>query len=716
MIKKLTKILLLILLVIGVTSATLFFIFKNEGARIWVLKKSLPIIYKKSGYEITVLNPISENLTNWQFEEIIVKENNQRLIKVHNLTVEFDLKKLLNSHQIVITNLTAKHIELSSSQLAQQMGQSNDAKLRQFKPIALEIKSFQIDVLQIQNPIFTNSQKYFLAGNIAFLTKQFPLVFNLKAKNLDGDDIATEISTYQIDDTNLKISGILTHKNGAVKLDGVMQKEHLDITVEINKLPIQLISDWFRYDIAGSVASNLRISGTYLNPKIEGDFILPIIYQKLPLKIIGSGRYQDQEIALKIDSELNLKNLNIFLQAGEQKISGTIKSKLTIAGNITKPQISGKIIINNTNYQNWKIGLAINNVQSIIYLKNNQINIGKFSGDDGKTGKISLNGKVNLDQELVDLNLKLKKVQIINRSDINGKASGDLTLKGNFKNLSLYGNADVRPLSLILDRLSSNHINTLKITEAGRNQTQITDNFIPNINLNINLKSDKQAYLIGKGLNAELKGKIRIYGNIKNPKYSGNFQTISGRYDLLGKKFILQNGKVEFQDDYFQFIIPATYSSKDLEINAKIYGDSKDFKLDLSSTPSMSTNNIVSNILFGKSSLSINPLQAIRLAKAMNDIKNPGQSSFDPVNSAKNLLKVDNLEFNSEETEARETVSVGVGKYVTENVYIEFEKNNDPNQTLKGNVEIEVTPHLNLKSSGDSQNMGSVGVGWKKDY
>jgi autotransporter translocation and assembly factor TamB len=717
MIKKLTKILLFILVLLEIATVALFFVFKNEDVRIWVLEKSLPVIYKKSGYEITISNPASKSLSDWQFGEIIVKKDNHQLIEIKNLATQFNLKKLLTDHQFIINSLNIDYVEFDSSSFAQQRKVSAKTSSNQSKPpLAFQIKSFQIDVLQIKISTPSNNQKYFLAGDVAFFIKEFPLVFNLKAKNLDGIDVATEISTRAIDDDNLQINGTLTHKNGVINLDGTIQKERLDATIKINKFPIGLIAGWFGYNISGDIFSSLKISGAYLNPKIEGAFVLPIIYKKLPLKITGSGKYQNHQMAFDIESELNLKGLNIFLQNDKQKISGLVTAQLAIIGSTSQPKFSGKVTIKNAAYQNWQIGLAINNLQSIISLKGNQINIDKFSGNDKKTGKISLTGKIDLDQKLVDLNLQLEKAQIINRSDINGKASGILTLEGNFENLELYGNVVVRPLSLILDRLSTNQINTLEITEANKKQDLAVDNFMPNINLKINLKSDKQAYLIGKGLNAELKGEVKIYGDIKNPQYGGSFETIGGRYDLLGKKFILQDGKVEFQGDYFQFMIPAIYSGKDLEITAKIYGDSRDFKLDLSSIPAMSTNDIISNILFGKSSLSINPIQAIRIAKAMNDIKNPNQSSFDPIDSTRNFLKVDNLEFDSEETEAGKTVSVGVGKYVSEKVYIEFQKSNDPNQALKGNVEVEITPSLNLKSSSDSQNSGSVEVEWKRDY
>ncbi len=717
MIKKLTKILLFILILLEIATVALFFVFKNEDVRIWVLEKSLPVIYKKSGYEITISNPASKSLSDWQFGEIIVKKDNHQLIEIKNLATQFNLKKLLTDHQFIINSLNIGYIEFDSSSFAQQRKVLAKTSSKQSKPpLAFQIKSFQIDVLQIKSSTLRNNQKYFLAGNLAFFTKEFPLAFNLKAKSLDGIDVAAEISTRAIDNDNLQINGVLTHKNGIINLDGKIQKEQLATTIKINKFPIELIANWFGYDIVGNISSSLKISGAYLNPKIEGAFVLPIIYKKLPLQITGSGKYQNQQMVFEVESGLNLKDLNIFLQTNEQKISGLASAHLTIIGDTSHPKISGKVTIKNATYQNWQIGLAINNLQSALSLQDNQINIDEFSGSDGVAGKISLAGKIDLDQKLVNLGLKLEKTQIINRSDINGKASGKLTLKGNFETLNLDGDVAVRPLSLILNWFSSNQINTLETTDANKKQDLATDNFMPNINLNINLKLDRQGYLIGKGLNAELKGEVKIHGDIKNPQYGGNFQTIGGRYDLLGKKFILQAGKVEFQGDYFQFIIPAIYSSKDLEITAKIYGDSKDFKLDLTSVPSMPPNDIISNILFGKSSLSINPIQAIRLAKAMNDIKNPNQSSFDPIDSTRNFLKVDNLEFDSEETEAGKTLSVGVGKYVSEKVYVEFKKSNDPNQALQGNVEIEITPSLNLKSSSDSQNSGSVGVEWKRDY
>lgn len=719
MIKKIAKTLIIIFFTLAMVSLIVLLMLKNDYLRVWVLEKSLPIISQKSGYEITVIKPESKDLENWRFAEIIVKKNNQQLLKIKNLAIEYNFKQLLYS-KIVVNSLTAKQVVVNSTNFNNtgELSANTNIEHKKSNPIPFAIQFFQIDILQIQNSIFTNQQKYFLAGNIAFLTKQFPLVFNLTAKSLSGIPVVAKITSKSIDDDNLKISGILTHKNGTIKLDGVLQKEKLDVAVQINKLPIELIAGWFGYDIKGDISSNLKVYNNYLNPIIEGDFNLPIIYQKLPVEITGSGKYQDKNITVNLGSQINLKYINKLLRADEHKISGIIKAQINIAGAISQPQISGKVRIDNGYYKNWQTGFVINNLWSEIDLQNGDIKITKFSSNDGLDGKMVLLGEVNLNSKLVDLTLKLERAKIINRPDINGKASGNLTLKGDFKNLNLAGDINIRPLTLILDKFSSNQINTLDITEANHNKEQdrIDNNSLPQIGLNINLKSDKQAYLIGKGLGAELQGKIRIYGNINHPQYGGNFQTISGRYNLLGKKFVLQTGTVEFQGDYFQFIIPAVYNGKNLEITAKIYGDSKDFKLDLSSNPTMSVNDIVSNILFGKSSLSINPLQAIRLAKAMNDIANPTQSSFDPVEATKNILKVDNLTFDSKETDAGKAVNVGVGKYVTENLYIEFEKSTDPNQLLQSNIQLGITPNLSINSSGNSENMQNIGIEWRKDY
>jgi translocation and assembly module TamB len=131
----------------------------------------------------------------------------------------------------------------------------------------------------------------------------------------------------------------------------------------------------------------------------------------------------------------------------------------------------------------------------------------------------------------------------------------------------------------------------------------------------------------------------------------------------------------------------------------------------------MPQDEVIAMLLFGKSPQDITPIQAIMLANSINKLRKGGKSLFDPVEATRNLIGVDTISIDSEETDNGQGVTVGVGKYIHEKVYIEVERGNNPAKPWKGNVEVEILPNVNIESStGGDSGLGGIEVKWKHDY
>jgi translocation and assembly module TamB len=77
------------------------------------------------------------------------------------------------------------------------------------------------------------------------------------------------------------------------------------------------------------------------------------------------------------------------------------------------------------------------------------------------------------------------------------------------------------------------------------------------------------------------------------------------------------------------------------------------------------------------------------------------------------LLSLDELEVRQEEEGAG--TRIGVGKYVSEDVFIKVEKNlaSDESRVM---VEVELTPSLNLESDVGTDSRRGMGLKWEHDY
>ena len=82
------------------------------------------------------------------------------------------------------------------------------------------------------------------------------------------------------------------------------------------------------------------------------------------------------------------------------------------------------------------------------------------------------------------------------------------------------------------------------------------------------------------------------------------------------------------------------------------------------------------------------------------------------------MLGIDTLSIESAATEDGQSgVIVGIGKYLNERVHLDLERTPNPSQPWKGNLEIELTPSINLECSiGGRTGIGGTKLKRKRDY
>lgn len=92
--------------------------------------------------------------------------------------------------------------------------------------------------------------------------------------------------------------------------------------------------------------------------------------------------------------------------------------------------------------------------------------------------------------------------------------------------------------------------------------------------------------------------------------------------------------------------------------------------------------------------------------------KGGGGSGFDPLGQLRAATGLDDI---SVETDESGQTNVGVGKYLTDKVYLEVEKGK---AASSGNatIQIEVTPQVNIQSKIGQESQTGGGIFWKRDY
>lgn len=150
--------------------------------------------------------------------------------------------------------------------------------------------------------------------------------------------------------------------------------------------------------------------------------------------------------------------------------------------------------------------------------------------------------------------------------------------------------------------------------EKGGEQTSIANKYLPKVmkqnqkdifKLNVAVNTASPLLINNSMIDLGLVGETIVRGNIFDPRLSGRFTSVPGIGKLYFKnnEFIISKGDIKFLDSnsYKNPEIDVTADSiiNEYKVKLRVYGSVEDYKLDLSSEPSLSDNDILSLIAFG---------------------------------------------------------------------------------------------------------------------
>lgn len=493
-------------------------------------------------------------------------------------------------------------------------------------------------------------------------------------------------------------------------------------------------------DIATS-AETISLASTFTRDDHQpGELTLKIPtqpYIDYALRGKSSVEYQDLPLQASLKGSLNLQTVSFLLNPDLHRLTGELNTDINMSGTLARPKIEGTLRAYEARYENPITGTLIEHINCFISTEKITLTIetcqATDGGSDDNSGKYALIGTVQLpfDQSFghVALTVQTQGAYILRRPDIESEATGEITLSGDFTSLLASGNLEVAPFTAVFDANLSSGIPSIKVEEVQTQQDLygLNDkkkpassriNAMPELKFDLVITANNQAFLRGHGIEAELQGQIDIHGDSKKPVYEGEFKTVRGIFNLFNKKFELEQGQVNFANNAISLTITGAYEKNGQRIQADLTGTNDNMTLNFSAIPDIPEDEILAFIIFGKPLQQITPFEAIQLASAVQTLRSGGSGFFDPIGRARDLLGVDTLSIESAATEdGQNGVNVGIGKYLNERVYLELERTPNPSQPWKGNLEIELTPSINLESStGGQTGIEGAELKWKRDY
>ena len=204
---------------------------------------------------------------------------------------------------------------------------------------------------------------------------------------------------------------------------------------------------------------------------------------------------------------------------------------------------------------------------------------------------------------------------------------------------------------------------------------------------------------------------MHVSGSARDPQVTGGFDLLRGSLTLLGARFDFTRGRVRFHGDVMPDLdLVAETSASGVTARISVTGPASQPTFAISSNPSLPEDEILSRVLFQKSSGSLSPFQALELANAVATLS--GQA--DAFERLRKSLGVDSLDISTSASGTGSPV-LSATHAINDRVSVGVTTGARP-QDNGVNVDYDVTRHIRVQVGVDANGGSNAGVGVDWEY
>jgi translocation and assembly module TamB len=444
------------------------------------------------------------------------------------------------------------------------------------------------------------------------------------------------------------------------------------------------------------------------------DVTLPVEASAAPLRL-AIARTRDMSGEISIQGQI--QPIWDLLAGGERSLSGQVDARATLAGSLAAPRLNGRLDLRQGTFRDSATGVRLENVTLASRFDDTTGVVETFNAVDGSGGSVSGNGRIGLTQGSgSSFQLLLNRFRIIDNDIAEAKASGPVTVtRGRDGNITLIGRMEIDEARIEANPPGSTGIvrmDVIEINRPGGDVPEAEQN--PQRGLQIGLdvalsSPGGDVRVVGRGLNVEMSVDARVTGTIARPVLSGTARVVRGDYDFAGKRFVFdERGTVSLSTNPEQIRLNLTATREDPALTAtiRVTGTAARPVIALTSTPSLPQDEILSQVLFGRSASQLSAFEAAQLAAGVAALA--GGGGFDVIGNLRELAGLDRLSFGGEAS----GLTVAGGRYISDDVYLEIIGGGESGAAV--NVEWRVRRNLTVSSKLGGQGDTSLSIRWRR--
>ncbi|MBE0452327.1 translocation/assembly module TamB domain-containing protein [Roseovarius autotrophicus] len=439
-------------------------------------------------------------------------------------------------------------------------------------------------------------------------------------------------------------------------------------------------------------------------------------------RVSGDVLDHGARLDLATSGRLPLALINRFIQPNA--LSGTAEFDLRAQGAPALAALSGTVRTSGTQVSLPDAGLAIDDLSGSATLGQSRATT-DFTARLRDGGAVRITGPVSLVPDYAgDLTVALLGTVLSDRLIYTTTANGAVTLNGPLTGGARIGGeitleetniripSGLGPASVSLPDLR--HINESAASRLTRERAGLlkeTTASAPRraFQLALTINAPSRIFVRGRGLDAELGGRLRIGGTSADVSPAGFFELRRGRLDILGKRLTLTEGRVTIQgslDPWLRFV--ARTRIDDTEVQVIIEGLASAPEVTFASNPDLPQEEIVARLIFGRGLGDISPLQAAQLASAVATLSGGGGDLVGRLRGGLGLADLDVSQTADGDTQ------VSAGTYLSDKVYTEVTADSTGKQRI--NLNLDLTRSLTVKGGASNDGDSGIGIFFERDY
>jgi translocation and assembly module TamB len=446
------------------------------------------------------------------------------------------------------------------------------------------------------------------------------------------------------------------------------------------------------------------------------------------VRVIGSAPLaSDGLLDVKIDGALDARLANSMLSVSGRHAAGSLAVALQLRGTIAKPQAQGTVRLSGGELRDDQTGFKLSGVTGTFVANGSSIRIDRLAGTTPNAGSISATGEVRLDPaagfpgsiRLTGQHAQLVANHILSATanmalDISGplaqrpRVDGHITIVGMDISVPSRFNSVASPLP------GTKHLNPtatararLALAAKAKGSGARAPPFDATLALTVSAMN--RIFVRGRGIYAELGGNLNVNGSARDPQVTGGFELLRGSLMLLSSRLTFTRGNVRFHGDVMPDLdLVAETSAGGVTAQIAVTGPAVQPAFQISSNPSLPDDEVLSRILFQKSSGSLSAFQALQLANAVATLS--GQ--VDAFENVRKSLGVDSLDIS---TSASGGALVSATRAINDRVSVGVTTGARP-QDNGVNLNFDVNRHVRLQVGADSSGGSSAGIGLDWEY